>query len=181
MAILFIFCVSMLIFEGALSFPFPFPNGILHQTSSGTDVHQIFTPLSHVGDVVEANINDAVNSKAIQFVTPFPSSGRKSAVLESAAKESIPIQADVKYAKLQQIVADFLHPKPIVDTIEEHEKYGNDGGKGRALSVKVVAAFEGFSNALNAAVESPFKAAKTAGRKLTESLNQIGGKLVGLS
>lgn len=59
----------------------------------------------------------------------------------------------MKYAKTQQVVADLLNPKPIVDTIQEHEKYGNDGGQGRAVGTKVVAAFEGFANILNAIVD----------------------------
>ncbi|KAH1026965.1 uncharacterized protein LOC125502660 [Dendroctonus ponderosae] len=139
------------------------------------------TPLSNLGEIVDEKISSVINSKTIQFVTPFPDSGRKSARLESAAKESIPIQHDIKYAKLQQFVANLLHPKPIVDTIQEHEKYGNDGGKGRAAGTALVAAVEGISNALNAAVDAPFKAAKTAGKKITNSLNQIGGKLVGLA
>ncbi|KAH1019806.1 hypothetical protein HUJ04_009570 [Dendroctonus ponderosae] len=133
------------------------------------------TPLSNLGEIVDEKISSVINSKTIQFVTPFPDSGRKSARLESAAKESIPIQHDIKYAKLQQFVANLLHPKPI------HEKYGNDGGKGRAAGTALVAAVEGISNALNAAVDAPFKAAKTAGKKITKSLNQIGGKLVGLA
>ncbi|CAG9765495.1 unnamed protein product [Ceutorhynchus assimilis] len=125
--------------------------------------------------------NQISSVQTFNFVTPFPDSGRQTAVQESSAKESIPIQLDIKYGGLQRVVADFLNPKPIVDTIQEHEKYGNDGGKGRAISTAVVAAVEGLSNGLNALVDIPFQKTKTIGRQITESLNQVGGKLVGLA
>ncbi|XP_030766896.1 uncharacterized protein LOC115890729 [Sitophilus oryzae] len=150
-------------------------------TDSNQPPEQILEPLGKLGDAVDAKIDQAVNAKAVNFVTPFPPSGRKSPVLESSAKESIPIQADIKYGNLQQFVAGLLNPKPLLDNIQEHEKYGNDGGKGRAVGTFLVGAFEGFSNAINAAVDVPFKTAKTIGKKLTNSLNQIGGKLVGLA
>ncbi|XP_066252345.1 uncharacterized protein [Euwallacea similis] len=147
----------------------------------GSNVDPILTPFSQIGDAIDSKINQAINAKAIQFVSPFPDTGRKSPILESPAKESLPIQADIKYAKLQQFVADVLNPKPIVDTIEEYEKYGNDAGNRRAVSTKVVNAFEGFSNVLNAVIDTPSRAAKTVGRQITKSLNQLGGKLVGLA
>ncbi|XP_076274285.1 uncharacterized protein LOC143205094 [Rhynchophorus ferrugineus] len=138
-------------------------------------------PLENLSDVLNTKVEQAINAKAVNFVTPFPESGRKTAVLESASKESLPIQLDMKYGNLQQFVSNIFNPQPIVDNIQEHEKYGNDGGKGRAIGNFLVGAFEGVSNAINAAVDVPFQTAKTIGKKITNSLNQIGGKLVGLA
>lgn len=155
---------------------------VSYGTSGGPDArNQILTPLAGLSDAVDNKIKQAVTAASIQIDTPFPDSGRQHAILESAAKETIPIQADIKYGNLQQLAANFYHPKPIVDTIQEHEKYGNDGGKIRAFGTVVVGAFEGLSNALNTLVDVPFQAVKTIGRQVTTTLNQVGGKLVGLA
>ncbi|CAH0560513.1 unnamed protein product [Brassicogethes aeneus] len=107
----------------------------------------------------------------------FPDSGKKQAVLET---ESLTSQLDSKYTNLQHFVANLLNPKPIVDTIQEHEKFGNDGDKLRSFGTAVIGKFEGFSNVLNTAVDIPFEKAKQVGKKITNSLNAVGGKLVGL-
>ncbi|XP_050298935.1 uncharacterized protein LOC126737892 [Anthonomus grandis grandis] len=188
-SLLLVFAILKLISALPYAYPVPaqissdYPTGLEYEGSVAlnNDRNEIISPLSNVGDVVNSKINQAVNAKSIQFATPFPDSGRSSAVLETAAKESLPIQFDIKYGNLQQFVASLLHPKPIVDTIQEYEKYGNDGSKGRAFSTFVISGYEGLSNALNALVDVPFQASKTIGRQLTTSLNQVGGKLVGLA
>lgn len=60
---------------------------------------------------------------------------------------------DSFYGYAQQFVAGIFNRKPIVDTIQEHEKYGNNGDKYRNIGVAVVNGFEGLSNFLNSAVE----------------------------
>lgn len=81
---------------------------------------------------------------------PFPDSGRQHARLE---KESFVSQLDTKYGRLQEFVAGFVHPKPVVDTIEEYEKYGNDGGTFRGIATGIISKVEGASNLLNTAVD----------------------------
>lgn len=43
----------------------------------------------------------------------------------------------------------FFQPQPIVDTIQEHEKYGNTGDKFYPVGRAIVNGYEGFSNVLN--------------------------------
>lgn len=83
----------------------------------------------------------------------FPNSGRKYAILEQKALETLPIQLDDKYGNLQNFVAGISNPKPIIDTIQEYEKYGNDGGKHRQIGTAIVNGYEAFSNIVNAAIE----------------------------
>lgn len=53
----------------------------------------------------------------------------------------------------------FQQAKPIVDTIQEHEKYGNTGdqfyGAGRAL----INTYEGFANLINKVIDVSIKSA----------------------
>ncbi|XP_076548733.1 uncharacterized protein LOC143306113 [Osmia lignaria lignaria] len=78
------------------------------------------------------------------------------------------------------ILESFLQPTPIVDGLKEQEKYGNTGDKFIGIGRALVSGFEGFSNFLNAVVDFPRNAAKKTSRGLTEALNHVGAKLVGL-
>lgn len=60
---------------------------------------------------------------------------------------------DSLYGYAQQFVAGLFNRKPIVDMIQEKDKYGNDGEKYRNVGIAVVNGFEGLSNFLNSAVE----------------------------
>lgn len=71
-------------------------------------------------------------------------------------------------------------PLPIVDTIQEHEKYGNSGDKFYPIGRAIVSTYEGFSNLLNRLLDAPLELAKKASRGLTGTLNSVGGKIVGL-
>lgn len=53
---------------------------------------------------------------------------------------------------IRQGLNNFLTPKPIVDKIQEQEKYGNAGDKHIGVGRAVVDAYENFSNFLNALV-----------------------------
>ncbi|XP_050511161.1 uncharacterized protein LOC114348211 isoform X2 [Diabrotica virgifera virgifera] len=118
----------------------------------------------------------------LKAISPgFPDSGRTRAVLELQSKESAPLQLDNKYGTLQEFVARIFNPKPVVDTAQEYEKYGNDAATQNRIAHLFIGGVEGFSNVLNAAVEVPFIATKQFGKTLTTSLNTFGGKLVGLS
>lgn len=106
---------------------------------------------------------ESVNVSLFQYlqtvtISPsFPNSGRKYAILEQKSLESPAIQFDDKYSNLQNFVAGVYNPKPIVDSIQEYEKYGNDGGKQRQIGTAIVNGYEAFSNIVNAAVEVRLK------------------------
>lgn len=135
-----------------------------------------------------------------------------------------------------------IQAKPVVDTIQEHEKYGNEGDKFYGAGRALVNTFEGFANIVNKLIDvssvlcslllyfrlfrcknwqlsifnmfvgepqenyfeigfwflvfysnkfsiilffffslqSPTRIAKSFSQTITEKLNQIGGKIVGL-
>lgn len=50
-----------------------------------------------------------------------------------------------------------FQPIPIVDTIEEHEKYGNAGDKFDGVSRAIINGYEAFANFLNALIEVSMK------------------------
>lgn len=76
--------------------------------------------------------------------------GREHAATEVEHKLS---QFDSSYANLHKKTNEFVNAKPIVDTISEHEKYGNTGGQTRAVSTAVVGVYENIANAINAFFE----------------------------
>ena len=86
-----------------------------------------------------------------------------------------------------------------MDTIQEHEKYGNSGDRFYPVGRAIVNGYEGISNALNKLIDvwnetyffffiilnnmlfqAPVEVAKTLSRGLTNTLNSVGGRLVGL-
>lgn len=83
-------------------------------------------------------------------VFPLRLKGREQAVLDNPSWIQ---KTDSIYGYAQQFVADLLHPKPVVDTISENEKYGNNGDQFRSFGKAVVGGYEGFSNFLNTAVD----------------------------
>lgn len=89
----------------------------------------------------------------LQTLGGFPDSGRKYAVREEKSQESLPIQLDNKYGKAQSFVAGIYNPKPIVDSIQEYEKYGNDGRQHNKIGNAIVNGYEAFSNIVNAVAE----------------------------
>lgn len=56
------------------------------------------------------------------------------------------------------LVFIILQPRPIVDTIQEHEKYGNTGDKFYPIGRAIVNGYEGFSNLLNKLLDVSFSA-----------------------
>lgn len=96
-----------------------------------------------------------------------------------------------------------FQPKPIVDGLQEKDKYGNDGSKHQAIGEAVVRGSEALSKMINAAFQvslrvilsgltsqksltpSPIQqvpklAAKMVSNSLTQALNGLGAKLIGL-
>ncbi|KYB25233.1 uncharacterized protein LOC103314730 [Tribolium castaneum] len=141
------------------------------------DSHIVVAPFNNLADVTNKKIAQVIKTKTVTLTPPFPDSGRKHAVLEYEDPFS---KKDSAYGQLQQFVASFYNPKPIVDTIQEHEKYGNDGEKFRKVGVAIVGGVEGISNLINAAIEIPTETVKQISRKISDSLNSVGAKLVGL-
>ncbi|KAG4079710.1 hypothetical protein HA402_009096 [Bradysia odoriphaga] len=92
-------------------------------------------------------------------------------------EEGIPSKVLSVYDNSQLKVGDFLNSI----TIQEHEKYGNTGDKFYPVGRAIVNGYEGFSNVLNKLLDSPIEVAKTISRGITDSLNNVGGKIVGLN
>ncbi|XP_076641243.1 uncharacterized protein LOC143352539 isoform X1 [Halictus rubicundus] len=74
----------------------------------------------------------------------------------------------------------FFRPTPLVDNIKEREKYGNNGDKFIGIGRALVSSLEGFSNFLNSVIELPKNTARKASRGLTDALNHVGARIVGL-
>ncbi|KAJ8973113.1 hypothetical protein NQ317_014452 [Molorchus minor] len=144
----------VLILVALISTGYTIPLGPIPSSGSGASLGTaILTPLNNLPDTLENAVAAVAKSKTL---TPgFPDSGRQQAVLEDKIRESLPIQIDDKYGNAQNFIASFFNPKPIVDTIQEHEKYGNDGDHFRKAANVLIGGLEGVSNGLNAIVEIP--------------------------
>ncbi|KAF4533070.1 hypothetical protein B566_EDAN002633 [Ephemera danica] len=81
---------------------------------------------------------------------------------------------------VQKALYNYLEPKPIVDTIQEHEKYGNEGDVLGSVGRGIVTGTESFTTFLSSAVSVPGNVARRLLRRVSESLNNVGSRLVGL-
>ncbi|XP_067209891.1 uncharacterized protein [Linepithema humile] len=81
---------------------------------------------------------------------------------------------------IRQVLNTVLTPKPIVDKIQEEEKYGNAGDRHIGVGKAVVNAYENFSNFLNTLVAIPLNIVRQTSRGITQTLDQVGGRLIGL-
>ncbi|XP_043484287.1 uncharacterized protein LOC122512488 isoform X2 [Leptopilina heterotoma] len=114
----------------------------------------------------------------IPFAKFLPPRTRETARLENESGQSF--FEKPKLNPVEGILEKFFKPTPLIDGISEDQKYGNSGDKFIGVGRALVNGFEGLSNFLNAAVDFPVKAAKNTSRGITEALNQLGSKLVGL-
>ncbi|XP_031839805.1 uncharacterized protein LOC116430172 [Nomia melanderi] len=104
------------------------------------------------------------------------------------ARETVRLESESDQALLERpltkpfmgVFEAFFKPTPLVDGIKENEKYGNTGDKFIGIGRALVSGFEGFSNFLNAVVSFPKNAAKKTSRGITEALNHVGARLIGL-
>ncbi|SPP77763.1 uncharacterized protein LOC117580812 [Drosophila guanche] len=108
---------------------------------------------------------------------PKPSQTAESVNLEQEAIQSKVLSA---YDNSQKKLAEFSQPVPILDTISEHEKYGNNGDMFDGISRTIVHGYEAFSNLLNTLIQKPKELARSVSKGITAQLDIIGGKLVGL-
>ncbi|XP_017480108.1 PREDICTED: uncharacterized protein LOC108369496 [Rhagoletis zephyria] len=104
----------------------------------------------------------------------------KTAESVNLEKEAIPSKIYSTYDQTQKKVADLANLEPIVDTISEHEKYGNNGDMFDGLARSIVNGYEAFSNILNAFIQKPKDLARSISKGITAQLDIIGGKIVGL-
>ncbi|KAI8034016.1 hypothetical protein M5D96_013261, partial [Drosophila gunungcola] len=108
---------------------------------------------------------------------PTPVKTAESVNLE---QEAIPSKVLSVYDNSQKKLADLAQPIPILDSISEHEKYGNNGDMFDGISRSIVNGYEAFSNLLNTFIQKPKELARSVTKGITAQLDIIGGKLVGL-
>ncbi|XP_031634198.1 uncharacterized protein LOC116347649 [Contarinia nasturtii] len=94
--------------------------------------------------------------------------------------EGIPSKGISIYDQSQKKFGDILrtNAEPIVDTIQEEEKYGNDGN--RPWDRAIVNTLEKVSVFVNNVIETPKQFARSITQKITDGLNVVGAKIVGL-
>lgn len=103
---------------------------------------------------------------------------RETVHLENQADQSL--TEKTVYAPFSEFLAKIFMPTPLVDRIKEEEKYGNNGDKFLGIGRALVNGYESFSNLLNTAVTLPSNVKKNTANRITDSLNQIGARIVGL-
>ncbi|KAH8415305.1 hypothetical protein KR222_002736, partial [Zaprionus bogoriensis] len=81
---------------------------------------------------------------------PTPAKTAESVNLEH---EAIPSKVLSAYDNTQKKISDISHPVPLLDSISEHEKYGNNGDKFDGISRSLVNGYEAFSNLLNSFIQ----------------------------
>ncbi|XP_002075325.2 uncharacterized protein LOC6653155 [Drosophila willistoni] len=108
---------------------------------------------------------------------PAPDKTAESVNLEH---EAIPSKVLSLYDNSQKKLTDVVQPAPILDSISEHEKYGNNGDMFDGISRTIVNGYEAFSNILNTFIQKPKELARSFSKGITAQLDIIGGKLVGL-
>uniref|UniRef100_A0A1B0GB26 Secreted protein n=1 Tax=Glossina morsitans morsitans TaxID=37546 RepID=A0A1B0GB26_GLOMM len=84
------------------------------------------------------------------------------------------------YDGAQKKLIDNSERLPILDTIKESDKYGNNGDKFDGISRTIVNGYEAFSNFLNTLIEKPKEIVRSVSKGITTQLDVIGGKLIGL-
>ncbi|XP_066588317.1 uncharacterized protein [Prorops nasuta] len=136
-----------------------------------------------VSAIEQAEIPDHGHGDLVIPETPPPLSK-----YHSYTRETVQLESEGKQGLLEKqapkpvrgLLENFLKPTPLVDGITEKEKYGNSGDQFIGIGRALVGGFEGLSNFLNTVVDLPINAAKKTSRSLTEALNQIGARLIGL-
>ncbi|XP_041986591.1 uncharacterized protein LOC121738527 isoform X2 [Aricia agestis] len=81
---------------------------------------------------------------------------------------------------LGNVAAGIFKPKPIVDIIEEEDKYGNTGDKFYNVGRALVNGSSKVSTYVNTLLEIPGKFVQQISRIASEKLNNVGAKIVGL-
>ncbi|XP_014285911.1 uncharacterized protein [Halyomorpha halys] len=79
---------------------------------------------------------------------------------------------------LQDKLIQTLHPEPILDTIKENERCCNL--QQHPVGKKILSAIEQVTSVVANAIQAPVEKVNAASASITDYLNQIGAKLVGL-
>ncbi|XP_071641060.1 uncharacterized protein [Temnothorax longispinosus] len=118
---------------------------------------------------------------SVQSTTPitlFRVTSRETVRLENETAQAILEKR--KPDTIIQVLNGFLTPKPLVDRIRDEEKYGNMGDKFIGIGRGFINGFENLSNFLNFLTEFPVGITKQVSRGVTQTLNELGSRLIGL-
>uniref|UniRef100_A0A336MPU0 CSON005128 protein n=1 Tax=Culicoides sonorensis TaxID=179676 RepID=A0A336MPU0_CULSO len=85
-----------------------------------------------------------------------------------------------KYENTHKFVNNYKGQKPLIDRIQEHEKYGNNGDQFYFFTRGLVNGYQKFADVLNGIIEGTGVKFTGVTRGFTEQLDQIGAKIVGL-
>ncbi|XP_001354843.4 uncharacterized protein [Drosophila pseudoobscura] len=124
--------------------------------------------------------HSAVSEATTGFKIPLLSKPAQTAESVNLEQEAIQSKVLSAYENSHKKVAELSQPVPILDTISEHEKYGNSGDMFDGISRTIVNGYEAFSNLLNTLIQKPKELARSVSKGITDQLDIIGGKLVGL-
>ncbi|XP_046743216.1 uncharacterized protein LOC124409565 isoform X1 [Diprion similis] len=143
--------------------------------------NNVASAIAAKGDLIAQgrSILESLPKDSPAFFNILPPTVRETVRLESENGQGFLEKPKMSY--IEGVLENFLRPTPLVDGIKESEKYGNSGDRFTGIGKAIVGGYEGFSNFLNAVVDFPVDAAKKTSRKLTETLNQFGARLVGLA
>ncbi|GJQ88617.1 hypothetical protein Trydic_g5217, partial [Trypoxylus dichotomus] len=107
----------------------------------------------------------------------FKQYGRQNADL---AQEHWLSQKDSAYSKTQLTAARYLGIKPIVDTISEDKKYGNEAEFRRNIAIGIMSYIDAAGALINNIVDLPFQKKDRIVRVGNAALDAIGSKIVGI-
>ncbi|XP_046421120.1 uncharacterized protein [Neodiprion pinetum] len=143
--------------------------------------NNVASAIAAKGDLIAEgrSILESLPKDSPVFFNILPPTVRETVRLESENGQGFLEKPKMSY--IEGVLENFLRPTPLVDGIKESEKYGNSGDRFTGIGRAIVGGYEGFSNFLNAVVDFPVDAAKKTSRKLTETLNQFGARLIGLA
>ncbi|CRK90768.1 CLUMA_CG004460, isoform A [Clunio marinus] len=122
----------------------------------------------------EQNYNGLDAPHQIPFDNPIDSDN---AILEHEGYGS---KIDTIYEVPQKKASEVFNSQPVVDNIEESEKFGNNGENLQGWKRLVVGAMSAVSKIINKVLETPQNAVQTIVTSGTAALNSIGAKIVGL-
>ncbi|XP_062705277.1 uncharacterized protein LOC109429065 [Aedes albopictus] len=102
--------------------------------------------------------------------------------IDNAAREkdNFPSNIFSKFDNSQKKVKDWFDTPPLIDTIKESDKYGNEGDQFYFITRPLVKLTETVSNTINKAIAAPTQLYRSAKKVVSEKLNDVGAGLVGL-
>ncbi|EAT37971.1 AAEL010113-PA [Aedes aegypti] len=102
--------------------------------------------------------------------------------IDNAAREkdNFPSNIFSKFDNTQKKVKDWFDTPPLIDTIKESDKYGNEGDQFYFITRPLVKLTETVSNTINKAIAAPTQIYRSAKKIVSDKLNDVGAGLVGL-